>query len=67
MSRETAARAVAALADGEPELAAVVISELNHQAAIGSLLEVSAVMARFTSAETGIPTGRLLAAVGEHP
>lgn len=66
MSRQVAARAVTALVEGDPDEAAAVINELNHQHAIACLLEVAALTARFAAQETGIPAGTLLTTIGEH-
>lgn len=67
MSRQVAARAVTALAEGNPDEAAAVINVLHHRHAIASLLEVAALTARFAAQETGIPTETLLTTIGEHP
>lgn len=67
MSRLTAARAVTALTQGDPEQAAAIVNELPHDVAIASLLDVASVTARFAADQTGIPTDQLLTAIGEHP
>lgn len=66
MSRLIVARAVTALTEGDAERAVALVNELSHLEAIASLLEVASVTARFASAQTGIPTDRMLAAIGAH-
>lgn len=67
MSRPVVARAVTALTQGDPALAAELVNALPHTEAIASLLEVASVTARFASAQSGIPTDQLLTVIGERP
>lgn len=59
------ALALAQVAAGDTELAAATINALPHDRAIAALLHVGAATAGFTSTETGIPAGVLLAAIGD--